>query len=132
MKTLFFVIMLSLVAMSASGQSTYIEVDTILVKTGFGYDTLILPTDNQIFSGTEAGLEINNLEKYFLVSMEFSDGSRLDYRIPFPVGMKGNEEVKVMGWFSTRPIAKKSSTKIDFEINGESYIFTSSGGWTKG
>ena len=124
--------MLSLVAMSASAQSTYIEVDTILVKTQGGYDTIVLPTDNQIFSGTEAGLQINNLEKYFMVSMSFPDGSHLDYRVPFPVGMKGDEEVIVLGWFSTRPIAQKRSTKIDFSINGESYIYTSSGGWVKG
>ena len=131
MKNLFFVIMLSLVAVSASAQ-TYIEVDTILIKTPAGYDTIVIPTENQIFSGTEAGLEINNLEKHLMVSMEFSDGSRLDYPIPFPVGMKGDEEVQIMGWFSTRPIAKKISTKIDFKINGESYIYTSSGGWVKG
>lgn len=124
--------MLSLVAMSTGAQSTYIEVDTIILKTETGYDTIVIPTDNQIFSGTEAGLEVNNLEKYFLVSMSFPDGSRLDYRIPFPVEIKGDEEVKVMGWFSTRPIAKKISTKIDFQINGESYIYTSSGGWVKG
>jgi hypothetical protein len=134
MKSLFFVILLSLVATSAGAQNSasYIDVDTILVKTGDSFDTIIISDKNKIFTGTSAVLMIDNQKKFIMVKeISFPDGSRMDCQMPFPPGIVEIKNAEVLKWEATRSVATNLYAEIFMEIDGQPYSFEYGKGWKK-
>lgn len=130
MKNLFFVILLSLVATSAGAQSVYVDIDTILVKTEAGFDTIVISDKNKIFTGTSAVLTVDNEKKFiFVKEINFSDGSSMYCQMPFPPGVSEIKNAEVVKWEATRPIATNIFAEIFLEIDGLPYSFEYGKGW---
>ncbi|MBP9770336.1 MAG: hypothetical protein KBD22_02520 [Candidatus Pacebacteria bacterium] len=130
MKNLFFVILLSLVAMSTSAQSVYVDIDTLLIKTEAGFDTLIISDRNKIFSGTSAVLMVDNEKKFiFVEEINFPDGSVISCKMPFPPNIVEIKNTQVVRWEATRSTATNIYAKIFLEIDGLPYSFEYGKGW---
>lgn len=116
--------------MSAGAQSAYFEVDTILVKTETGYDTILISDKNKIFSGTSAVLTVDNQKRFiFVKEINFPDGSGMDCKMPFPPNVLEIKYAELVRWEATRPTATNIYTEIFVEIDGQSYSFEYGKGW---